>query len=164
MIGAWPAGPNLAARLDDKKALCSRVNLVVPATASVGRARINRSNVFSQVQEQRSLWCEMEMRSGNIRGRKSVLNSNTACEHQTDREVQGQATHSRISAARRESLPSSLPIPIPGKGGAHETACRVASAAAIPVKGSASLPSGLTFAFSVKHPPDIFSRVDSLVS
>lgn len=50
--------------------------------------------------------------------------------------VDNETTHSRRSAALRASLPNSLPMSSPGKGGAEQMACRVASAAAIPVKGS----------------------------
>lgn len=49
--------------------------------------------------------------------------------------IQARPTHCRRSAARRASLPSSLPTSSPGKGGVEETAWSVASAAATPVKG-----------------------------
>lgn len=49
-------------------------------------------------------------------------------------------SHSRRSAALRDSLPSSLPMSSPGNGGVEEMALRVASAAATPVKGITTPP------------------------
>lgn len=51
-------------------------------------------------------------------------------------------SHSRRSAALRDSLPSSLPTSSPGNGGVEDIALRVASAAATPVKGIPTPPTG----------------------